>query len=207
MRALVATCFLGALAFVACRRPTSANGPRDSGAGADVAAIAPATTCRATADCSPDEVCEFTPGLCGKGKKPGACREKPGACIEMYAPVCGCDGRAYESECAAHAAGVDISTAGGCKDTIPGWAACGGRYCDVTTSYCEIFLSDVPEPPTDYFCRPLPASCLPVDGASRGCECFPPGTRCGSFCGPLPTAPGAMTGFHLTCQGKRPPSD
>lgn len=90
----------------------------------------------------------------------------------------------------------------------PCWVACGPHHCDARTSYCEIFLSDVANPPTDYFCRPLPSSCLPgADGAARGCECFPAGTRCGAFCGPLPTAGGALSGFHLTCQGKRPPPD
>src|SRR6185437_9895267 len=99
----------------------------------------------------------------------------------------------------------DLAVGGGCKEPIPGWAPCGATYCDVRTSYCEIYLSDVREIPTDYFCRPLPASCLPADGAARTCDCFPPGTRCATFCGPLPTAPGAPTGFHLTCQGRRPP--
>jgi hypothetical protein len=119
--------------------------------------------------------------------------------------VCGCDGKVYDSKCAAHAAGVDVSTTAGCKQALADWAPCGGHYCDVRTSYCESFLSDVLDPPTDYFCRPLPPGCLPGDSGPRGCECFPEGTRCGTFCGPLMTAPGAMSGFHLTCQGTRPP--
>jgi hypothetical protein len=123
--------------------------------------------------------------------------------------VCACDGRTYDSACAAHAAGVDLAVAGGCKTTIAGWAPCGRRYCDVRTSYCEIFLSDVLEPPSDYFCRPLPPACTPGDGAAPTCDCFPPDTRCRSFCGPLGTgtATGAPSGFHLTCQGRRPPTE
>jgi hypothetical protein len=116
--------------------------------------------------------------------------------------VCGCDGHVYVNECSAQAAGVDLATLGGCNAVLPDWAACGRRYCDVRTSYCEIYLSDVLEPPTDYFCRRLPAGCTP-DGAPRTCECFPDGTQCRSFCGPLPT--GGLEGFHLTCQGKKPP--
>jgi hypothetical protein len=125
----------------------------------------------------------------------------------MYAPVCGCDGNLYPSACAAHAAGVDLAVMGGCKERIANYAPCGRRYCDVRTSYCEIFLSDVFDLPTDYFCRPLPPSCLAGDGSPPGCDCFPADTRCRSFCGPLPSAPGAASGFHLTCQGRLPPNE
>jgi hypothetical protein len=165
------------------------------------------TPAESDAGCRSDQLKVYAPGLCGKGKKPGVCAPKPVSCAGPYAPVCGCDGQVYDSECAAHASGIDVSTTGGCKRAIPGWVACGGHFCDVGTSYCEMFLSDVLDPPSDYFCRPLPASCLPRDGAVPGCECFPPGTRCGTFCGPLPTAPGAPSGFHLTCQGRRPPTE
>jgi hypothetical protein len=74
----------------------------------------------------------------------------------------------------------------------------------VRTSYCQIYLSDVFEIPTTYTCRPLPATCLPRDaGAAPTCDCFPRDTPCLSFCGPLPT--GGLTGFHLTCQGRKEP--
>ncbi len=133
---------------------------------------------------------------------------RPAACDEPYAPVCGCDGRVYDGTCAARAAGVDVAGTGGCEETIPDRITCGGHYCDPRTSYCEIFLSDVPDPPTDFACRPLPPTCLPAaDGAARRCDCFPAGTRCRSFCGPLPTGSGALAGFHLTCQGRRTPTE
>jgi hypothetical protein len=103
------------------------------------------------------------------------------------------------------AAGLAVLACKRPKQTITGWAPCGGHYCDVRTSYCEIFLSDVVDPPTDYFCRPLPPACTPKEGVAPGCDCFPRGTRCASFCGPLATSPGAPSGFHLTCQGTRPP--
>jgi hypothetical protein len=109
----------------------------------------------------------------------------------------------YDNACAAHLAGEDIAVMGGCKEQIPNFAACGVHYCDARTSYCEIYLSDVFELPTDHFCQPLPEACRPGPGKSPNCDCFPPNTACKSFCGPLPA--GELSAFHLTCQGKKPP--
>jgi hypothetical protein len=163
------------------------------------------TECLSNTGCAADQFCAFTPGLCGRGPKPGVCRPRPLQWPQKHEPVCGCDGKIYENETQAHMEGVDLAVTGGCQSVIVDWAPCGAHYCDVRTTYCEIYLSDVFEIPTTYNCRPLPPACLPgADGfPERTCDCFPANTPCRTFCGPLPT--GGLPGFHLTCQGKKEP--
>ena len=85
----------------------------------------------------------------------------------------------------------------------PRRAATETRERDARESYCEIYLSDVFDLPTDHFCQPLPNACNPNASAPAKCDCFPKDTPCLSFCGPLAT--GGIDAFHLTCQGKKPP--
>ena len=203
------------LSFSACRPHAAPESESSESANADggIAANAEAVsahanveagstlhTCDASgATCASNEYCVFEPRLCGKGKKPGTCRPKPTQCPDTYSPICACDGKIYPNECRARAAGVDLDVTGTCRERVPDWMACGARLCNAHTSYCEIVLSDVFELPTDYTCKPLPKACIPSgDAALPTCACFPAGTRCLSFCGPIET--GGLSGFHLTCR-------
>jgi hypothetical protein len=181
-----------AFCLAACRSRAPAA---EKDAGALASGVSATSACDASASCGANDYCAFTPRLCGKGKRPGACTPKPDGCSDTFTPVCGCDFKMYPNECQAHSAGVDLAVNGGCREKVPDWLLCGSHYCDARTSYCEIVLSDVFELPTDWTCKPLPATCTP-GGAS--CDCFPKGTHCLGFCVSAET--GGLPAYRLTCR-------
>jgi len=195
--------------------------PRD-GAGAnagssrmpEAGARADGGGCLDNAACAADEYCAFRPRLCGfssrpyrkepgfeQGLLPGTCQKRPAICNDLYSPVCGCDRRVYPNECYAHRAGADLNVNDGCFEQSPrDWISCGERFCNARTQYCEIVLSDVFNPPTDYTCKPLPAACVPDGGTARACDCFPKDTKCLGWCGYIVSGEHGLSGFHLTCR-------
>jgi hypothetical protein len=58
--------------------------------------------------------CRNADGTCGGADVAGTCAIPPQFCIELYKPVCGCDGRTYGNRCAAEAAGATIERQGAC---------------------------------------------------------------------------------------------
>jgi hypothetical protein len=203
VRFFLLSCCLLSASLLACKRDQ--GGSQRDKSPAQGHGVKDGRVCSDQIPCGADAYCAFTPGLCGKGPVSGSCRKRPAACGADYQPVCACDGEVYDNACKAQLAGHDLAVAGGCQERVPDYAACGAHYCDARESYCEIYLSDVMELPTDHFCRPLPEACKPNGKTAPSCGCFPRATPCLSFCGPLLT--GGLAAFHLTCQGKRPPHD
>lgn len=59
--------------------------------------------------------CHFAPETqCGSGDQAGVCETMPELCIDLYDPVCGCDGNTYGNSCKAASSGVSVAHEGAC---------------------------------------------------------------------------------------------
>ena len=84
----------------------------------DVRAGRVGDTCgtRGTGPCAKNLYCKFDrTANCGRSDAGGVCAKKPRICSTIYAPVCGCDGKTYSSECVANGSGVSADYDGACK--------------------------------------------------------------------------------------------
>jgi hypothetical protein len=69
------------------------------------------------ATCDPGEYCDWgvIPSLCGGDDSAGTCKPRPTTCPPIDGIYCGCDGKTYESPCAAAMAGTGVRDNGPCK--------------------------------------------------------------------------------------------
>ena len=82
----------------------------------------PGATCggRATTPCGRGLFCDFGAAFdCGFADGMGTCAARPDFCIEIFAPVCGCDGMTYSNTCHAQSSGTDVQADGACETDPP----------------------------------------------------------------------------------------
>lgn len=150
--------------------------------------------CFSDADCPPEEYCAFPMGGCGPSFGAGSCAPRPvtATCPGLYAPVCGCDGVTYPSECEANAVGISVSFPGECDacapDDVVATGACDaviGRFWNgmacVEVSGCACEGADCPPllaPPEMVSCERLHEACLVPDLPCGGAACFRASEHC-----------------------------
>jgi hypothetical protein len=88
---------------------------------ADFCPVSADRTCGGPQDlpCASDEYCHFEleSDSCGPVGALGTCVAKPDVCLEVFEPVCGCDGETYGNACKAHALGVNVAAHTTCDPT------------------------------------------------------------------------------------------
>jgi len=145
--------------------------------------------------CNDNEYCAYVPGEhCGAADASSTCEPRPEACIELFAPVCGCDGNTYDNSCFAAMAGTGVVADGECVPPPPG-SFCGG-FAGIQCPEGQICVDD----PND--------ECDPENGGAD-CggicqlepeECEP--VQCEIFC-PFGFASDPVTGCDICeCEGQ-----
>jgi len=120
------------------------------------------TECSGDDECEDGDFCDTNGDAC---EAVGECRPQPDACVPIFAPVCGCDGETYASECIANAVGVSVASEGACGPVECGDGAedCGkDEVCAFQPGTCEKEVTGI--------CVERPGECPQIYEPVCGCD-------------------------------------
>jgi hypothetical protein len=121
--------------------------------------------------CPSGQFCKFADFMCPAPGASGSCSAIPMGCPDLWAPVCGCNGKTYGNSCEAAAAMQSIEHKGECRDvTAPSCGGFTGSVCP-TGMYCDYptgsFCGGADETGT---CRSRPSACSTENKPVCGCD-------------------------------------